>query len=447
MILLGLELASRDVETALIPLYEQGMDVPLLGLDALVMNFARPANLPLAREYFRLGLPLYVLDTEGGVLSEKGRSSPEAIAASVRDSGFGELLKGYFFWGEALRDAFRLARVLPLERLHLTGCPRFDYYTPAWADLRPPARRKHILVNTNFSVANPRFAGGASSDRAALREVGMEDDYIDRLQEQNRRLMSDMIELTVRLARDLPERHFVVRPHPFERQEAYRDALSGHANVEVDGEGPVLDALRGAHALLHCNCGTAVEALMLGLPPLTPDWLNTDFMRSHAPLPSKASRRVGSYEEMRDLLASPDPAAGLPLRQIYADAVQPYFHRNDGRAAERVAEVLGTQCSDGPRRSAATSLRGSYETPRASQRLQALTANMVGSALVRDLRARLAPARAQKRFRADQVRRDIALLAAQRGLPAPAVRQAPHPLSRLPLSTVLIAPASTRRSR
>jgi hypothetical protein len=42
-------LAQRGVETALIPLYEQGHDVPLLGLDGLVVNYARRVNLELVR--------------------------------------------------------------------------------------------------------------------------------------------------------------------------------------------------------------------------------------------------------------------------------------------------------------------------------------------------------------------------------------------------------------
>ena len=81
-VLAAYQLASRGASVALIPMYEQGVDVPRLGLDTLVANYARAANLDLMRSFAAAGLALYVLDTEGGVLAAKGGNSPPAMAAS-----------------------------------------------------------------------------------------------------------------------------------------------------------------------------------------------------------------------------------------------------------------------------------------------------------------------------------------------------------------------------
>ncbi|MDP4540575.1 hypothetical protein Q9K01_13160 [Qipengyuania sp. DY56-A-20] len=442
MVMLGLELSRRGIETALVPLYDQGLDVPLLELSALVLNFARQVNEPIAREYHRLGIPLFVLDTEGGILSDQGRVSPQAIAAYVRDSGFGGLLEGYFLWGEAMREAFLEARALSPDQLHLTGCPRFDYYTPMWATIEPPKRQGHILVNTNFPVVNSRFAEGRQGDAAALRSVGFDDTYIEQLQTENGRVMAGIIALVARLANDLPNRQFVLRPHPFERREAYCEAFAELSNVVVDGDGPVLEALRGAHALVHCNCGTAVEALMLNLPPLSPEWINSDFLRSHASLPSKASRKTGSYEEIRQLIASSDPAAGFDMAAVYHETVHPYFHHNDGKATQRVADVLVDHCRGemGPKpRSYKMALRGSSPHPRFSQRIQGLAANLLGSARARDLRARYRPARAHKRFTPERVQHDIDLLVNHTGACAPSIQSGRHPVTGARLSSVIIS--------
>ena len=66
-----------------------------------------------------------------------------------------------------------------------------------------------------------------------------------------------------RLAAARPDRQILVRPHPFER-EVYRTALGQHANVVVDGAGNVLDMIQNAAAIIHLNCGTAIEAVLLG---------------------------------------------------------------------------------------------------------------------------------------------------------------------------------------
>ena len=104
-VMLGYQLARRGVSVVLVPMYEQAVDVPRLGLDALVVNYARPVNLDLMRSFAKAGLALYVLDTEGGVLAEKGGNSPSAMAEYVKASGYANILSGYFCWGSRLHDA------------------------------------------------------------------------------------------------------------------------------------------------------------------------------------------------------------------------------------------------------------------------------------------------------------------------------------------------------
>ncbi|ABF53280.1 surface carbohydrate biosynthesis protein [Sphingopyxis alaskensis] len=442
MVLLGFHLARHDIETALIPMYQQGIDVPLLDLDALVMNFARPVNLPLARQYHALGTKLFVLDTEGGVLSSEGRASPEAIADYTATSGFSDLLSGYFFWGDRLRSAFDKAAVLPTDRLFLTGCPRFDFYTGILRECNPPKRRGHILVNTNFPMANPRFIDGRNDDRAALQELGFDASYVDALLSENRRIMAAMIALVDDLARDLPGNQIVLRPHPFERFETYESHFSGRSNVLVDGEGPVLDALNGARALVHLNCGTAVEALMSDVAPLTPDWINSDFMRRHVELPSRASHSVGSYAEMLDLLRSDVPGRDIDLPGLYRRVAQPYFHLNDGMAAQRVAAILARKVNRavGNHRSMRIALNGSHLRPSLHQKIQALVGNLAGTAVVRDLRARSKASRKAKIFRARDVQPLLDRLGDLLGHSGSQAASATHPFTGLPLASVIMTP-------
>src|SRR6185437_11692022 len=151
-VLAAYQLITRGASVVIVPMYEQGVDVPRLGLDTLVVNYARDANLDLMQAYSRAGLPLYVLDTEGGVLAERGGNSPPAMAAYVRNSGYADILSGYFFWGSRLQAAFREHETMPPARLEPRGRHRLVFPE---CGLQPAAPEKVAGQNVGITaVAN-----------------------------------------------------------------------------------------------------------------------------------------------------------------------------------------------------------------------------------------------------------------------------------------------------
>ena len=231
-VLAAYQLTARGASVVIVPMYEQGVDVPRLGLDALVVNYARDANLDLMRGFSKAGLPLYVLDTEGGVLAEKGGNSPPAMAAYVRNSGYADILSGYFFWGSRLHAAFTDHRTMPPDRLHLTGCPRFDFAAPRWRKLLDSERRGYLLVNANFPLVNSRFSSNPGAEREAMIRAGWDGGYIDRFLADLKQVFANYLVEIGRLAAARPDRAILVRPHPFESEEVYRTALARHPNVD-----------------------------------------------------------------------------------------------------------------------------------------------------------------------------------------------------------------------
>ena len=279
-------------------MYEQGVDVPRLGLDTLVANYARDANLDLMRNFSKAGLALYVLDTEGGVLAEKGGNSPPAMAANVRDSGYADILSGYFFWGSRLHAAFNDNRTMKPDQLHLTGCPRFDFAAPRWRALLDGERRGYLLVNANFPLVNSRFTSKPGAEREAMIRAGWDGAYIDRFLVDLKLVFANYLVEIGRLAAARPDRAILVRPHPFESEEVYRTALAPFSNVVVDGTGSVLDMIQNAAAVIHLNCGTAVEAVLLEKLPIQLEYLNTPATAGHALLPARVSRAVMSFDDL-----------------------------------------------------------------------------------------------------------------------------------------------------
>jgi surface carbohydrate biosynthesis protein len=440
-------LVERGCDAYLIPLYDQAVDVPLLPLDGIVVNFARPANIDLVTGYCDAGLPVYVLDTEGGNQTEAGANTPERLAQLLKERGFSERLSGYFFWGPRLRDAFVGSSGMQSDALVATGCPRFDYTSKRWRDVLDYLTDDYVLVNANFPLVNPRFVTSEAREREAAVHAGWDSDYMKRLVEDMTGVFKEFMATVARLARDMPTVQFIVRPHPFENQDVYEQAFSGFANVKVDGTGPVLNVLAHARCLLHLNCATAVEATMLERLPVSMEYLNTSRLLSHAPLPSRISRHAQSYEELLDLVANSDAhAASFPFAEHYREMIFPWFFENDGRAADRMADFMIGRTA--PKRrpvSVRRSLASSRRDPKLLQRAQALFANLVGSRTASRLRAKFQSVRRDKVFTPSEVAQSISLLCRAEGVPLPDVTQARHPVTGFPLASVVChAPGALR---
>lgn len=443
-VMLASAFAVRGARTSIVPLYEQGTDVPLLGLDALLVNFARPANLDLVDGYRAMGLPVYVLDTEGGVLTDTGANSPGKLAAYVRDSGFRELLAGYFFWGSTLQQRFVADSGMPAGLLRVSGCPRFDYASPRWSDLLRFERSGYVLVNANFPLVNPLFVRSPEAERDSLVRAGWDRAYVDQMLTDLKCILAGYLATVKALAAARPQQAFLVRPHPFEDISTYQRAFAALPNVIVDGRGSVLNVIRHARCIVHLNCGTSIEATMLRRLPLSLEFLNTPLMARHGPLPSRISAQVGSAAEALDAIDDVDArTSAFPFEQHYRESILPWFHKNDGQAADRIAEAILDDVGSGHRvrRSVSWSLGSSRRRSRLSQRLQALAANLLGSATTSALRSRAAAVRREKRFGSAEITAAVQAIAAHDRRPQPRCRAAGHPWTGATLASVTVTPA------
>jgi surface carbohydrate biosynthesis protein len=436
-------LGKRGMETALIPLYDQAVDVPLLGLDALVVNFARPANRDLVGGYVSSGVPVWVLDTEGGILAENGGNSPATLAAYIRDSGWRDLVSGYFVWGSTLFDAFVRDSGLPIDRIHLTGCPRFDWASPRWRDLLLHDRRGYVLVNANFPLVNPRFSRSVDDELRAIMAAGWEQGYVEKMLVDSKSIFSGYLETISRVARALPEQAFLVRPHPFEDVAIYESTFAGLPNVTVDGRGSVLNVIKNASCVIHLNCGTAIEAVMLGRLPISMEYLNTEFMARHSRLPSQVSATARNVRELIEMIVGLDSAVdGFDFEGRHSRLVEPWFHLNDGRASDRIAEVLDRQTVGGGKGpiSLRRSLASSRTRSRVGQLLQAALSNAFGSHRASVLRSGWQVSRRSKRFDESDVRDLMTSLSRCPTAAKGTVFRAQHPYFGVPLSSIIVGP-------
>ncbi|HSL81368.1 MAG TPA: surface carbohydrate biosynthesis protein, partial [Thermoanaerobaculia bacterium] len=278
LVLLGSYLARRGATVYLAPMNLQAEELSALAPDLAVLNCLRRTNQATAAALLAAGVRLALLDTEGGVMESTdlyGRvmaDDPELRAGVSR----------VCFWGERLAGAARREGWYPEEAIRVTGAPRFDLYAPPWrraALARLGADRgvdgPRILVNSSFTLANPRFKRPEEESEMLVRRLGLDPEAVRRRLAAERAGLEGFLALADRLPRRFPEVTFVYRPHPFERVETYRSLVGSHRNLQVVAEGTVDGWLLGSSALIQLSSTTAVEAALAGVPSLSTDWLPT----------------------------------------------------------------------------------------------------------------------------------------------------------------------------
>jgi surface carbohydrate biosynthesis protein len=225
-----------------------------------------------------------------------------------------------FAWGKDNAQLWRQYPHLPDGMpIHVTGNPRSDMLRP---ELRPFYQKEvrryqarygdFILVNTNFNHVNafgpdmnlfkPTKNSGqqARFGRAAR---GMSRDYAEGLRDHKQALFKDFQHIIPRLEEAFPENTFVVRPHPTENHEVYREIANQCRRVQVTNEGNVVPWLLAAKALIHNGCTTGVEAYVTGTPAISyRASINETYDNGFYHLPNRMSYECFTFEELLDML-------------------------------------------------------------------------------------------------------------------------------------------------
>ena len=217
--------------------------------------------------------------------------------------------RGLFAWGEDNADLWRTSEGYAGQPIFTAGNPRADL-------LRPGIRRYHqdaadeirarfgdfVLLNSNFGVVN-HYKPAVTEERLALIDKGPTPEALvgtwqdGAMIAYRRRMLEAFLAMLPRLASAIPDTRIVVRPHPSESPDVWRDAAADCPNVSVVGEGAIVPWLLASSAVLHNGCTTAVEGYLLGRPvvayqPIPP---HSEY---DIPLPNALSRRTETVAEL-----------------------------------------------------------------------------------------------------------------------------------------------------
>ncbi|HEY7574671.1 MAG TPA: surface carbohydrate biosynthesis protein, partial [Thermoanaerobaculia bacterium] len=333
----------RGATCHLVPLNLQDREVPALAPDYVLLNYFRLSNQPLAARLVAAGIPFGVHDTEGGVWE-----NPDSYTELLwKDAGLRSRTAVVCMWGRALADHVVAAGLLESSQVAVTGCARFDFYESSWRSVlnENGARRRgnsRILVNTNFSVSNPRFTTREQSIAYCHREYGWSLEAIRKVTDAEDEAIRGTLELVRDLSHDFPGAEIVLRPHPFEDPALYREAVGALPCVTVNDTGPVQPQIGAASVVIQRSCTTAIEAVAAGVPTLSPLWIPAPYLM---PVAESVSVPCEGYPQMRARLKEIFSGSWSPpaaLSGAAESAVSDWFFRIDGRAHTRVANAIAS---------------------------------------------------------------------------------------------------------
>lgn len=207
---------------------------------------------------------------------------PEIYYSRRLDTTALALTDQVFAWGEDNKTLFEGYPDYPGTPLKVVGNPRADLLRP---ELRPffddqvkdikDRFGDYILINTNFGTINGYYPemnvcypkddapDGLAMGRGAS---GFPREFAVDLFKFRVRVLDAIKELVPQIAEAFPDRTIVLRPHPAENRDMWRDHLGAYNNVHVEAEGNVVPWLMACDVLVHNGCTTAVEAYILGRP-------------------------------------------------------------------------------------------------------------------------------------------------------------------------------------
>lgn len=235
-----------------------------------------PLSSLMLQELHVAGLQIVAMDEEG-----LSWPSPEEYSSHRIDDRVFKISDAIFVWGQKQYDI--LTSILPQfkKKIHIIGNPRFDILHTKYRQFLkdqakydlPDFEEGYVLINSMFSAGNwnPLLYGTGDSyveHYIARGIIKNEEDYhfYKKVSETDKKLFDAYVSLLKILSKSFPRTRFVVRPHPDENHDTWRNIFASTNNVIVEYSGNANYWILGAKVLIYSGCTTAIEAWAMNKP-------------------------------------------------------------------------------------------------------------------------------------------------------------------------------------
>jgi surface carbohydrate biosynthesis protein len=211
------------------------------------------------------------------------------------------LTSALFAWGPENEALFRGYPGYDGTPIYVTGNPRTDMMRPElrgyYAEEIEQIHKRYdrfVLVNTNFGWNN-HFLRAFRMDQPAGRPKNA---FEAGLAAHKTALFESFQQMLPPLARALPDHTVLIRPHPTEDHQVWREIAGRLPNARVANDGNVVPWLMACDALVHVGCTTAVEAAVIGRHAIAYHSARSEAFDD--PLPYQLSHHAFSLDELQE---------------------------------------------------------------------------------------------------------------------------------------------------
>lgn len=252
-----------------------------------------------------LGHDIVAWDEEGLVRNPREEYLKDRVSARALDK-----ISLYFSWGHDDAEVIRSHPNGNRFPVYETGNPRLDFLQKElrtiFADDAQALQKKYgpfILINTNFGTSNHFLA------RRTLhtmdpdeRSGGEQEDWHHAMIRYRNNLFAHFVDMVPKFAAAFPDTTIILRPHPSESLENWREVTKECPNVKPIIEGNVVSWIMASQVLVHNGCTTAIESFFLDKPAVTYQPVKSDEFDRH--LPDSISTSTTNLDELIDCVRS-----------------------------------------------------------------------------------------------------------------------------------------------
>ena len=299
------------------------------------------------RELKQLGFRVVAGDEEGLAFFQVEEYKKRRLAIETLQA-----VEYFFAWGTRHAEIVK-ERVPDLqEKVKVTGHPRIDLTRPEirnfYAEEAEQIRQRYgkfLLINTNFSFCNHARGKDVAIDVLArggkIADEAHRQYYLN-LRAHKQHICDEFVTMIKAMHQRFLDTLIIIRPHPAENHDFWRQILPDTQTVQVVHEGNVHPWLMAAEVTIHNSCTTGIEAYLLDRPVIAYQPIQAEEFDIY--LANALSEQTFTLESLLEKLEqilqhtwNPDAEAVRERRKI----AQYYMHSLKGPlASERIVAEL-----------------------------------------------------------------------------------------------------------
>lgn len=224
------------------------------------------------------------LDQEAGIQRKSFESFADARfgESSIRSTDI------VFCWGSSDQEVLRRRYPHHSHKFLVSGSPRVDLWAPRFSQLYSGSKHSaHPRILVLSSISGPFSRQTLREELLTHRESGyferdpgLRDQLVGKFKE-GAELMLQYLKVVRSLSMNFPRAEILIKPHPSEDSDTWREVLNPAENIAIDLETPTSELIRVSNVAITTGSSTAFEAVFSGTPlisfqPFIPEFRQYD---------------------------------------------------------------------------------------------------------------------------------------------------------------------------